>query len=71
MLFEGEYKGGKRWNGKGEENDYGDYLIKEKYEEGGRKEYMEEKTTKNIQYLIKGSKQKTKRIQLNEKYEEF
>ena len=32
---------------------------------------MEEKIEKNIQYLIKGSKQKTKRIQLNEKYEEF
>ena len=71
LIFKGEYKGGKRWNGKGEEYDYGDYLIGIEYEEGGRKEYMEEKIEKNIQYLIKGSKQKTKRIQLNEKYEEF
>ena len=69
LIFKGKYKEGKRWNGKGEEYDSDGYLLFEgEYKEGGK---IEDKFVRNKLYLIKRSKQKIKRIQLNDKYEEI
>jgi len=75
----------KRWNGKGIQYEYKegkitgeeieyedeDIIIKVQYKDGKRYEYIEEKISENKVFLIKGSKQKGKRIQLNDKYEEL
>ena len=74
IIFEGEYYKGLRWNGK--VYDYEDNKIFEsEYKNGIKSEKFIEYDIDNMEkkneiYLIKGSKQKNKRILLDENYEQ-